>query len=69
MFDYRLKCEYKSDSEESGDEYQRDEDDNMAINIHPVKQQSFPDPPYSSPVNIPGTVPDNLPVRFFVSYI
>ena len=54
-------------SEESGDEYQRDEDDNMAINIHPVKQQSFPDPPYSSPVNLPGTLPDNMPVSKYLN--
>jgi len=51
-----LKCEYLSDSEDSGDEYHRDEAENLAdsLNIHPVRQQSFPDPPYSSPVNIPG---------------
>ena len=49
-----------SESEESGDEYQRDADAHMADslnNIRPVKQQDAPDPPFSSPVNHPGEDP------------
>ena len=70
----RLRCDYLSGSEdESGDEYQRDADENMMADtlatIQPVRQQAAPDPPYSSPVNHPGDDPtyyervsDSLPI-------
>ena len=61
----RLKCEYMSASEDSGDEYQRDEAEDIvdSHNIHPVKQQSFPDPPYSSPVNLSGPAVQPIQVK------
>jgi hypothetical protein len=55
-----------SESEESGDEYQRDADAHMADslnNIQPVRQHAAPDPPFSSPVNHPGEEPGFHTVR------
>ncbi len=57
---FRLRCESMSESEESGDEYQRDAEAHMADslnNIQPVRQHAAPDPPFSSPVNHPGEEP------------
>jgi hypothetical protein len=63
---FRLRCESMSESEESGDEYQRDADAHMADslnNIQPVRQHAAPDPPFSSPVNHPGEEPGFHTVR------